>query len=198
MRKPAFSFAKTKTQISCAVTAQLISAFVFATWIVQSLFYLNPKFQACSHLLWLYSLVCVRPGRKPLRPIFSQRGTFTYIKLDINTTKEVVHTVTAALRSPGRLCNLLEEPPQSLQTLNLVEFLRCLDNGDLVVMVPDVKVKVIRVYIFKVTGEKLLDTKLAKLAISYEPRYEKTSCLHMRKQRCRSAAQCSPLFSLHG
>ena len=26
-------------------------AFVFATWIVQSLYFLNPKFQASSHLL---------------------------------------------------------------------------------------------------------------------------------------------------
>ena len=26
---------------------------------------LNPKFQASSHLLWLYSLVSVGPGRKP-------------------------------------------------------------------------------------------------------------------------------------
>ena len=65
MRKPAFAYAKTKTQISFAVTAKLISAFVFATRIEQSLFYLNPKFQACSHLLWLYSLVCTGPGQKP-------------------------------------------------------------------------------------------------------------------------------------
>ena len=36
------AYAKTKTQISFAVTAKLISAFVFATWIVQSLFFLNP------------------------------------------------------------------------------------------------------------------------------------------------------------
>ena len=35
MRKPDFVNAKTKAQISCAVTAQLISAFVFATRIVQ-------------------------------------------------------------------------------------------------------------------------------------------------------------------
>ena len=42
---------KTKTQISFAVTAKLISVFVFATRIVQSLSYLNPKFQANSHLL---------------------------------------------------------------------------------------------------------------------------------------------------
>ena len=43
---------KKKTQISCAVTAKLISAVVFATWIVQSLYYLDPKFQA----------VAVQPG----------------------------------------------------------------------------------------------------------------------------------------
>ena len=37
---------KTKALISCAVTAQLISAFVFATRIVQFLLYLYLKFQA--------------------------------------------------------------------------------------------------------------------------------------------------------
>ena len=50
-RKPSFAYAKTKTQISFAVTAKLISAFFLATQIVQSLFFLNPKFQASSHLL---------------------------------------------------------------------------------------------------------------------------------------------------
>ena len=58
-----------------SVTAKLISAFVFATSIVQSLFFLNPKFQASSHLLWLYSPVCIGPGRKPRRPVFSQRAS---------------------------------------------------------------------------------------------------------------------------
>ena len=77
VRKPAFlhNYAKTKTQICFAITAKLISAFVFATWIVQSLFYLNPKFQASRHLLSLYSPVCVGPGRKPRRPVFSERGS---------------------------------------------------------------------------------------------------------------------------
>ena len=45
---------KTKVQNSfavTAVTAKLISAIVFATWIVQFL-YLNPKFPASIHLLW--------------------------------------------------------------------------------------------------------------------------------------------------
>ena len=70
-----FACAKTKTQISFPVTAKLISAFVFATRIVQSLFFLNPKFQATSHLLWLHSPLGVRPGPKPRRPVFSQRGS---------------------------------------------------------------------------------------------------------------------------
>ena len=73
-----FAYAKTKTQISFAVTAKLISAFVFATRIVQSLYFLNPKFQAPSYLLLLCSLVCVRPGRKPRRPVFSERGSYDY------------------------------------------------------------------------------------------------------------------------
>ena len=46
-----FAEAKTKTQISFAVTGKLISAFVFATKRVQSLYFLDTKFQASSHLL---------------------------------------------------------------------------------------------------------------------------------------------------
>ena len=70
-----FAYAKTKAQISFAVTAKLISAFVFATRIVQFLFYVNPKFQASSSFLSLYRSVCVGPGRKPRRPVFSRRGS---------------------------------------------------------------------------------------------------------------------------
>ena len=43
---------------------QLIHVFVFATWLVRSLFYLNSKFQASSNLLWLFRRVCVGPGQK--------------------------------------------------------------------------------------------------------------------------------------
>ena len=48
MRKPVFAYAKTKAHISYLVTVQLISIFVFATCtsIVQSLYFLQPKFQA--------------------------------------------------------------------------------------------------------------------------------------------------------
>ena len=72
-----FAYAKTKTQISFAVTAKLISAFVFATRIVQSLSFLNTKFQASSHFLRRRSLICVGPGRKPRRPVFWRRGSVT-------------------------------------------------------------------------------------------------------------------------
>ena len=41
-----------------------ISAFVFATRIVQFLFYFNPKFQASSSFLCLYRPVCVGPTRR--------------------------------------------------------------------------------------------------------------------------------------
>ena len=67
---------KTRAQMSCTVTTHLISAFVFATRIVQFLYFLNLKFQASSHHQWLYSPVCMGPGRKPRRPVFSQRGSY--------------------------------------------------------------------------------------------------------------------------
>ena len=51
VRKPIFANAKTKAQISFTVTAKLISTFVFATRIVQSLFFLNLKFQASNPFL---------------------------------------------------------------------------------------------------------------------------------------------------
>ena len=52
---------KTKAQIGFAVTVKLICTFIFATQIVQFLYFLNPKFPASSHLLYVYSSVCVGP-----------------------------------------------------------------------------------------------------------------------------------------
>ena len=46
-------------QISFAVIAKLISAFVFATCIGQPLYFLYTNIQASNHLVWLYSLICV-------------------------------------------------------------------------------------------------------------------------------------------
>ena len=46
-----FAFEKTKMQISCAVTAQLISAFVFFFTDSTISFFLSPKFQAFNLIL---------------------------------------------------------------------------------------------------------------------------------------------------
>ena len=63
MKKPDFCICENKD--ADQLRSKLISAFVFATRIVQFLFYLNMKVQASSHLLSLCSLVCVGPGRNP-------------------------------------------------------------------------------------------------------------------------------------
>ena len=66
MRKPAFCICENKeADHSFAVTAKLISAFLFATRTVQSLYLPIPKFQASSYLLWLYSPACVDLVRNP-------------------------------------------------------------------------------------------------------------------------------------
>ena len=66
---------KQRHRISFAVIAKLISASVFATQLVQFLYFLNSEFPVSSHLLHLHSLVCVRPGRKPRRPVFSRHSS---------------------------------------------------------------------------------------------------------------------------
>ena len=71
MRKPASCICEKIGAEQLTVTVQLISAFVFTTQIVQSLYSLNLKFLASSHLLWLYSSVCVEPGRKLRKEVFS-------------------------------------------------------------------------------------------------------------------------------
>ena len=63
--------------------AKLISAFVFATCIVQYLCFPNPKFQVSSHLLWLYSPVCVEPGRKPRSGFLTSRLISIMIELNV-------------------------------------------------------------------------------------------------------------------
>ena len=94
-----FSHAKIKTQISFAVTAKLISDFVFATRIVLFLYFLNPKFQASSYLLWLYSPVCVGPGRKPRSPVFSQRGSIVVLILSTGPENGEVQTTQSLIMS---------------------------------------------------------------------------------------------------
>ena len=76
-------------------SAKLISAFVFATQIVQFFFFLNPKFQASNCIQWLHSPVCVGPGRKPRRPVFSQRGSSLTVSVRSQVSDELHVTLPA-------------------------------------------------------------------------------------------------------
>ena len=78
MRKPDFCLCKNKVQISFPLTAKLISAFVFTIRTVQSLFFLKPKFPASSLFPRLYRSVCVGPGQKLQRPVFSRRCSYDF------------------------------------------------------------------------------------------------------------------------
>ena len=96
MRKPAFCICENKDADQLAVNTKLISVFVFTIWIVQYLYFLNPKFKASSHLLWLYSPVCVGPGQKPLRQVFSQRGSYLFcipFQGDIDDIDKTIQTL---------------------------------------------------------------------------------------------------------
>ena len=51
------------------------------------------EISSSSHLLWLYSPVCIGPSQKPRRPVFSQRGSNdilhqTCIVISISLTNE--------------------------------------------------------------------------------------------------------------
>ena len=78
MRKPAFCICENKDADQLRGNREADLRLCFRYRIVQSLSFLNPKLHASSHLLWLYSLVCVGPGRKPRRPVFSQRGSYLF------------------------------------------------------------------------------------------------------------------------
>ena len=76
MRKPAFCICENKgaDQLRCNPEAAQRLSFRYTDSTVP----LFPKseFQASSHLLWLYSPVCVEPGQKPRKLVFSQQGSY--------------------------------------------------------------------------------------------------------------------------
>ena len=73
VRKPAFCICKNKDGDQLRGNCEADQPLCFRY--TDSTIPLLPKFQASSHLMWLYSPVCVGPGRKPRRPVFSQRGS---------------------------------------------------------------------------------------------------------------------------
>ena len=90
-------------QISCAVTAQLISAFVFTTRIVQSLFYLYSILYAYSFLKLLYRRVSVGAGWKSRRPFFSHCGSLENVSRGNNLWSRLF-IFSFIFSSPVRKC----------------------------------------------------------------------------------------------
>ena len=78
-KKTGFCLCENKGANQLRNNCEADSAFVFATRIVHFLFLLNPKFQASVLLLGPYMSVCVRPGWKPRRPVFSRRGSYVHV-----------------------------------------------------------------------------------------------------------------------
>ena len=71
---------KTRYCLCSNCTADQRLCFCYSlTRIVQFLLFLNLKFQASSHLLLPHRQVCVRPGRKPRRPVFLRHGSNNHI-----------------------------------------------------------------------------------------------------------------------
>ena len=70
---------------------------------------LLPKFQAFSFIQWLRSPLCVGPGRKYPRPVYSQRRSKLF--------KVFSHVCDHVLRKPA-LCRCESESADQLQTTN--------------------------------------------------------------------------------
>ena len=115
MRIQHFTNAKTKAQIIFAVTAKLISAFVFTTQVVQ-FYFLNPKFPVFNHLLCLYSSDHVEPVRRPCwfshdvaEMLFFNSNVFN-IFLNSNVKQNFVCYISGFLTSKGELVRAILYP----------------------------------------------------------------------------------------
>ena len=82
MRKPTFCICEYKDadqlRSNCAADLRLCFRYTDSTIPLLP----KSKIKASSYLLWLQSLVCVGPGQKPRRPVFSQRGSYFMTNLN--------------------------------------------------------------------------------------------------------------------
>ena len=83
MGKPTSCIGENKDADQLRGNREADHAFVFATRIVHFLFISNPKFQASSLLLCLYSLVCVGPVRKPHCWFSHEAAHLTFAKTQV-------------------------------------------------------------------------------------------------------------------
>ena len=75
---------------------QLNNAFVFASLIVLSLNFLNPKFQLYSHLLWRFRPVSVRPGWKSCQ----------MVTIDVTSLSQSMLQVFLQTITERKICNV--------------------------------------------------------------------------------------------
>ena len=92
------AWAKTKVQISFAVTAKLISTFVFVTRIVRFLYFVNRKLQASNHLC--------RTWLEPKLLVFSSTGSILVLSTIVITflQNSISQTLSLALAAHRSCC----------------------------------------------------------------------------------------------
>ena len=76
-----FAYAKNKDADQLRGNREADQRLFFATRIVQSLYFLNPKFLVPSYLQWLPSPVWVGPGRNSRRPVFWRCGSYHCLEI---------------------------------------------------------------------------------------------------------------------
>ena len=87
MRKPAFCICENKDADQLRGNREADQRLCFRYTIVQFLNFLNLKFQASSHRVWLYSPGCVRPGRKS-RTGFLRTRLISYLSFQSISSEE--------------------------------------------------------------------------------------------------------------
>ena len=92
MRKPAFCKCENIAADQLRGNREADQRLFFAIRIVQSLYYLNPKFQASIHLLWLYRPVSRGTGKKPEDRFSHKEAHFIHRRDDSISTYVPVST----------------------------------------------------------------------------------------------------------
>ena len=104
---------KQRCRSASQVTAKLISAFVFATWIIQNLYFLNTKFQASSHLQWL-----IQPG---LCQTWSESTLFSHVAAhNVQTVFDVIFMQSLTVHLNCKLMKLIQIHVKANMTLFMI------------------------------------------------------------------------------
>ena len=90
---------------------------------MQSLFFLNLKFQASTHLLWLHSPVCVGPGWKPRRPVLGASCNIFSFEVKREVLDEENTVIILSRQGKTKMLISLGSSEADLHLLNFTGFL---------------------------------------------------------------------------